>query len=57
MDGRPATFLRFDGPDNYVVDIDDEGRTITREEWRWLAPHQPRVAEDEVYEGNLVRLG
>jgi hypothetical protein len=45
LDGRPVTFLRFDGPDKYVVDIDGEGRTITREGWLRLAPHQPRVAE------------
>ena len=57
LDGRPVTFLRFDGPDKYVVDIDGEGRTIIREGWLRLAPHQPRVAEDEVCEGNLDRLG
>jgi hypothetical protein len=57
LDGRPATFLRFDGPDKYIVDIDGEGRTITRDEWRRLPPHQPGVAEDEVCEGNLDRLG
>jgi hypothetical protein len=51
---RPAT--RFDGPDKYVVDIDGEGYTITRDEWRRLPPHQPRVAGDEVCEGNLDRL-
>jgi hypothetical protein len=54
---RPVTFLRFDGPDKYVVDIEGDERTITRDEWRRLQPHQPRVAEDEVCEGNLERLG
>jgi hypothetical protein len=54
LDGRPATFLRFDGPDRYVVEIDGEDRTITRDEWRGLPLHQ---AEDEVCEGNLDRLG
>jgi hypothetical protein len=58
LDGRPATFLRFDGPDRYVVEIDGEGRTITRDEWRGLPLHQPgSVAEHEVCEGNLDRLG
>jgi hypothetical protein len=50
-------FLRFEGPDMYAVDIDGDERTITREEWRRLASHQPRVSEDEVCEGNLDRLG
>jgi hypothetical protein len=39
LDGRPATFLRFNGPDRYVVLIDGEERTITRAEWRGLVPH------------------
>jgi hypothetical protein len=29
LDGRPATFLLFNGPDRYVVLIDGEERTIT----------------------------
>lgn len=39
LGGRPASFLRFDGPDKYVVHIDGGERTITRHEWRKLAPH------------------
>ena len=41
LDGRPATFLRFNGPDRYVVLIDGEERTITRAEWRgWYHTHR-----------------
>jgi hypothetical protein len=29
LGGRPATFLRFNSPDKYVVHIDGEERTIT----------------------------
>jgi hypothetical protein len=29
LDGHPAMFLRFSGPDKYVVEIDGEARTIT----------------------------
>jgi hypothetical protein len=43
LDGRPVTFLRFDGPDKYVVDINGEGLTITRDEWRRLPLRQPSV--------------
>jgi hypothetical protein len=43
LDGRLVTFLRFDGPDKYVVDIDGEGHTITRDEWQRLPLHQPSV--------------
>jgi hypothetical protein len=57
LNGRPATFLRFDGPDRYVVDVDGDERTIARDEWRQLANPQPRVAEDKVSKGNLDRLG
>jgi hypothetical protein len=57
LDGRRATFLRFEGTDKYVVDIEGDERTITRDEWRRLQPHQPRVVDDEAFEGNLDRLG
>jgi hypothetical protein len=53
LDGRRATFLRFEGPDKYVVDIEGVERTITRDEWRRLQPHQPRVADDEACKGNI----
>jgi hypothetical protein len=43
LDGRPTTFLRFDGSDKYVVDIDGEGHTITRDEWRRLPLDKPSV--------------
>ena len=34
MDGRPAKFLRFLGPDQLVTDLNAAERTITRECWR-----------------------
>ena len=42
LDGCPATFLRFNGPDLYVVLIKGEERTITRAEWRGLLRHPSR---------------
>jgi hypothetical protein len=34
MDGRPAKFLRFSGPDQLVIGVNAAERTITRECWR-----------------------
>jgi hypothetical protein len=39
LGGRPVTFLRFHGPDKYVVHIDGEERTISRHEWQKLVTH------------------
>jgi hypothetical protein len=43
LDGRPATFLRFHGPNKYIVAIDGEARTIAGDEWRRL-PSYPNAA-------------
>ena len=55
LDGRPATFLRFNGPDRYVVLIDGGERTMTRAEWRGLVPHPS--CSDANPQGNVERLG
>ncbi len=33
LDGHPAAFVRFDGPDKFVVAVDGELRTVTRAYW------------------------
>jgi hypothetical protein len=55
LDGRPATFLRFNGPDRYVVLTDGEERTITRAEWGAGTP--PIVQRCKSAQGNVERLG
>jgi hypothetical protein len=36
LDGRAVTFLRFEGPDRFVVQVDGVERTISRDTWRDL---------------------
>jgi hypothetical protein len=38
LDRSPAAFLRFAGPDEYVIEVDGSERTIARDFWRAL-PH------------------
>ncbi len=37
LDGYAATFLRFTGADNLVIEVNGEERTVTREFWSSLA--------------------
>jgi hypothetical protein len=39
VDGYAATFLRFAGPDNFVIEVNGAERTVAREFWRTL-PHR-----------------
>jgi len=34
MEGYNAKFLRFAGPDNFVIEVNGVERTVTREFWR-----------------------
>jgi hypothetical protein len=36
LDGYAATFLRFAGPDNIVIEVNGADRTVSREFWRDL---------------------
>jgi hypothetical protein len=38
LDGNSATFLRFAGPDNFVIEVNGAERTVSREFWRLLPP-------------------
>jgi hypothetical protein len=40
LDGYAATFARFDGPSTFVIEVNGEYRTVTREFWRSLPIHQ-----------------
>lgn len=37
LDGYAATFVRFTGGDNFVIEVNGEERTVTREFWSSLA--------------------
>jgi hypothetical protein len=36
VDGYKAIFIRFAGPDNFVIEVNGAERTVTREFWRAL---------------------
>jgi hypothetical protein len=36
LDGHAATFLRFAGPDNFVIEVNGAERIVSREFWRAL---------------------
>lgn len=36
LDGYAATFARFEGPDRFVIEVNGEYRSVTREFWRTL---------------------
>jgi hypothetical protein len=45
VDGYPAKFMRFVGPDNFVIEVNGAERTETREYWRTLSLHEAGIAE------------
>ena len=55
LDGNSATFLRFAGPDNFVIEVNGGERTVSREFWRLLPPSRRKLAEPS--KSNVVRLG
>jgi hypothetical protein len=49
LDRSPAAFLRFAGPDRYVIEVDCSERTIARDFWRALPhldPHKAQLSPD-----------
>jgi hypothetical protein len=36
LDGHAASFARFAGPDRFVIEVNGEYRTVSREIWRAL---------------------
>jgi hypothetical protein len=36
VDGYGAKFVRFAGPDNFVIEVNGAERTVSRELWRTL---------------------
>jgi hypothetical protein len=52
LDEHAATFLRFAGPDNFVIEVNGAERIISREFWRAL-PHRDA---SEVQEPSKVTL-
>jgi hypothetical protein len=41
LNGRPATFVRFEGPDQFAIQRDGAERMIFRDEWRMLPERLP----------------
>jgi hypothetical protein len=46
VDGYPANFIRFAGPENFVIEVNGAERTVTREFWRDL-PHRDAAKVEE----------
>jgi hypothetical protein len=44
LDGYPVTFLRFAGPEKFVVQVNGVERTISRDDWDAL-PVRPLPAD------------
>jgi hypothetical protein len=40
LDGYAVTFVRFDGPERFIVQVNGVERTISRDEWRALPERQ-----------------
>jgi hypothetical protein len=36
LNGRPASFVRFEGSDDFIVQVDGIERAISRDHWRSL---------------------
>jgi hypothetical protein len=53
VDGYPAKFMRFVGPENFVIEVNGAERTVTRDFWRNL----PHLDASKVGASNLDRLG
>jgi hypothetical protein len=37
VDGYTVKFIRFAGPDNFVIEVNGAERTVTRDFWRTLS--------------------
>jgi hypothetical protein len=46
LDGYTAKFLRFAGPDNFVIEVNDAERTVTRDFWRGIPNLDPSKVEE-----------
>jgi hypothetical protein len=40
LNGYAATFARFDGPNKFVIEVNGEYHTVTRESWQALPIYQ-----------------
>jgi len=45
LDGYTAKFIRFAGPDHFVIEVNGSERTVTREFWRALPLPDANIAE------------
>ena len=46
LDGYAAKFIRFAGPDNFVIEVNGVKRTVTREFWRSIPNLDPSKVEE-----------
>jgi hypothetical protein len=52
LDGYTAKFIRFAGPDHFVIEVNGAERTVTRDFWRSI----PNLDPSKVEEPSTVRL-
>jgi hypothetical protein len=45
LDGCPAIFLRFSGPDYFVIEVDRVERIVSKTFWASLPPHDATSAD------------
>jgi hypothetical protein len=50
MDGYRARFLRFAGPDHFVIEVNGSERTLTQEMWRTLPDLQQQASSKNLTE-------
>jgi hypothetical protein len=46
LDGYTAKFIRFAGPENFVIEVNGVERTVTREFWRGIPNLDPSKVEE-----------
>jgi hypothetical protein len=46
VDGYPAKFIRFAGPEVFIIEVNGAERIVTREFWRGIPNLDPSKAEE-----------
>jgi hypothetical protein len=53
LEGYAATFLRFDGPDRFIIQVHGAERTISRDAWRALPERAPTQMLAHVHDAEI----
>ena len=48
MEGFSAKFVRFAGPDNFVIEVNGTERTVTRKFWQTLPDRHASTVEERL---------